>query len=31
MEALKEIHDFITCPTYADDDAIGCTLTILHL
>lgn len=29
MEALKEIHEFITCPTYADDDAIGCTLTII--
>lgn len=28
-EALKEIHEFITCLTYADDDAIGCTLTII--
>ena len=29
MEPLKEIHDFITCPTYADDDTIGWTLTII--
>jgi len=29
MEALKEIHEFITDPSYADDDAIGCTLTII--
>ena len=29
MEALEEIHEFISDPKYADDDAIGCTLTII--
>lgn len=29
MEALEEIHEFITVPKYADDDAIGCTLSII--
>ena len=31
MEALEEIHEFITDPQCADDDAIGCTLTIYSL
>lgn len=29
MEALEEIHEFITDPKYADDEAVGCTLTII--